>query len=119
MDILLPFMGNFRFLRDFEPVTLASSIGWQGDSIPRAVTAINLDVTSRRYLKCSRIKGASEPHVRRGSKAQLRKPGMIVGAPPKRPVILPIRFLNGNIIDAGEPALHQSRGVILPMLVSV
>src|SRR4029453_5706102 len=44
---------------------------------------------------------------------------MIVGAPSERPVILPIRFLDGKVVDASEPALHQSPGIIFPILVSV
>jgi hypothetical protein len=44
--------------------------------------------------------------VQHGSKPQLRESGVIVGAPPERPVILPIRFLDGKVVDASEPALH-------------
>ena len=35
-----------------------------------------------------------------------------------RPVVRPIRFLAGKAVDAVEPALRQSCGIILPVLVS-
>jgi hypothetical protein len=54
-----------------------------------------------------------------GLEAQIREPGVIIRTPAERPVELTIRFLNRNVVDAGEPALHQAGGIIFPVLVAV
>src|SRR5438067_7818174 len=44
---------------------------------------------------------------------------MIIGTAPERPMIFSLGFFDRKIVDAREPAPHQSMFVKLPVLVSI
>lgn len=53
------------------------------------------------------------------SQPQIRKPRMLIGAPPERPEILAVGLPDRQIVDARVSFLHQSIGIEFPILVSV
>src|SRR5262249_2646578 len=52
-------------------------------------------------------------------KAELAQGGMILGPPPKRPVIFAFPFGDGKVVDAGDTPPHQAVLRELPVLVAV
>ena len=44
---------------------------------------------------------------------------MIVGTATERPMKLPIAFLDGEVVNAGDASLHQAMLIELPILVAV
>jgi hypothetical protein len=49
---------------------------------------------------------------------QFAQPGMIVRAPPRRPVDFPLVFLDRQVIDAGKAMLHQPIFIERPVFVA-
>ena len=52
-------------------------------------------------------------------KAEFAQTGVVVWAPPKRPMKQSIRLLDGEVVDAGVAMNHQTVVVELPVLISV
>src|SRR5690348_7008202 len=44
---------------------------------------------------------------------------MVIGPPPERPVVLPVRVPDRQVVDAREATAHQPFGRELPVLVAV
>src|SRR5262245_4493045 len=67
---------------------------------------------------------ASTPAIPSGSRfrrlqAQVREPGMVVGAPAERPVVLAVGGRDRQVVDAGDAPPHEAAVVELPVLVAV
>ncbi len=44
---------------------------------------------------------------------------MMIRSAAKRPVVLPFRFLDGKVVDAGEPPTHEAVVAKLPVLIPI
>lgn len=53
------------------------------------------------------------------SQAKVRESRVVVGASPKRPLVFPVDGRDGEIIDAGDPSLHETSVIEFPILIAV
>src|SRR6185295_14606589 len=53
------------------------------------------------------------------SKTEIAQARMVVGAPAKRPMIFALAGRDGQVVDAGDAALHESQLVEFPILIPV
>ena len=53
------------------------------------------------------------------SKPEIAQRKMVIGAAPERPMVLALRLLDRQIVDAGDPNPHQPVLVELPVLFAV
>jgi hypothetical protein len=44
---------------------------------------------------------------------------MVVGSSPERPMVLPVGSRDEEVVDAGDPSLHEALLIELPVLVAV